>query len=355
LRGRHADRRGGRGAPLRGLTKLAPGPGNVDLAERADPEPFPGYVVLEVAAAGICGTDLHIADGEYETVTPVTMGHEVAGVVAEVGEGVEESWLGTRVVSETYFSTCGECRFCRAGRINLCPERRSIGTHVDGAFAPRLHVPVRNLHRLPEWLDVEAAALCEPLACVCHSLLEPAPVVRAGDEVLVVGPGPVGLLAAQVGRTAGGSVHIRGTPRDARRLGAAQALGFETSTTEDETIEADVVIECSGNEAGIAHGLAAARRGGRYVQIGLTGEPVTLPLDLVTFHELTITSGFASTPTSWRRALAVVAVRSVALEPLLTEVVPLAEWERAFAATRAAKGIKFVLDPRQEHAGSFVT
>jgi L-iditol 2-dehydrogenase len=328
------------------LTKLAPGAGNVALAERPEPSPAPGHVVLEVVAAGICGTDLHIADGEYETVTPVTIGHEVAGVVAEVGERVDDSWLGARVASETYFSTCGECAFCRAGRPNLCPERRSIGTHVDGAFAPRLHVPVTNLHRLPAWLDGQAAPLCEPLACVCHSLLEPEPAVQPGADVLVTGPGPVGLLAAQVAGAVGGQVHVRGMSRDERRLEVARELGLETSTTDDAPVGADVVIECSGSEAGMGAGLAAVRRGGRYVQIGLAGKPVTLPFDLVCFHELRITSGFASTPTSWRTALALVAERRVRLEPLLTEVVPLADWERAFAATRAAEGIKFVLDPR---------
>jgi len=330
---------------LRGLTKLAPGPGNLGLADRPEPIALEGHVVLEVAAAGICGTDLHIADGEYETVTPVTIGHEVSGVVTEVGEGVDESWLGARVASETYFFTCGQCAFCHAGRPNLCPERQSIGTHVDGAFAPRLLVPVANLHRLPDWLDAEAAPLCEPLACVCHSLLEPAPAAEPGAEVLVIGPGPVGLLAAQVAKAAGGNVHVRGTLRDGQRLTAAGGLGFETSTTEEPPVEADVVIECSGSEAGMVAGLAAARRGGRYVQIGLAGRTVALPFDLVCFHELRITSGFASTPSSWRKALELVAERRVQLEPLLTEVVPLADWERAFAATRAAEGIKFVLAP----------
>jgi L-iditol 2-dehydrogenase len=331
---------------VRGLTKLAPGPGNVELAERPEPVALPGHVVLEVVGAGICGTDLHIADGEYATVTPVTMGHEVSGVVAELGEGVDEAFLGARVVSETYFSTCGTCSQCRAGRINLCPERRSIGTHVDGGFAPRLLVPAANLHRFPDWVDGRVAALCEPLACVCHSVLEPEAAVSAGDAVLVIGPGPVGLLAAQVARAAGGSVHLRGTPRDELRLAAARELGFHTSTTEEGRVEADVVIECSGSEAGMAFGLEAARRGGRYVQMGLAGREVMLPFDLVCFHELTITSGFASTPSSWAKALELVEQRRVALEPLLTEVVPLTDWERAFATTRLGEGIKFVLDPR---------
>jgi L-iditol 2-dehydrogenase len=329
-----------------GLTKLAPGAGSVGLSERPEPRPERGHVVLEVIGAGICGTDLHIADGEYATVTPVTMGHEVTGSVADVGEGVDETWLGARVASETYFSTCGRCAHCLAGRVNLCPERRSIGTHVDGAFAPRLHVPVTNLHRLPDWLAGPTATLCEPLACVCHSLLEPEPAVRPRDDVLVIGPGPVGLLAAQVARAAGGDVHVRGTPRDEARLAAARGLGLGTSTTEDPLVDADVVVECSGHEVGMADGLAAARRGARYVQIGLAGKPVSLPFDLVCFHELTVTSGFASTPTSWRKAIELVTERRVELEPLLTEVVPLADWKRAFAATRAAEGIKFVLDPQ---------
>jgi L-iditol 2-dehydrogenase len=298
-----------------------------------------------MVGAGICGTDLHIADGEYATVTPVTMGHEVSGVVAEVGEGVDDAWLGARVASETYFSTCGRCSYCRAGRINLCPDRRSIGTHVDGAFAPRLVVPSTNLHQLPDWLDGRTAALCEPLACVCHSVLEPESAVREGDDVLVTGPGPVGLLAAQVARAAGGNVHVRGTPRDERRLTAARGLGLETSTTEAGPVNADVVIECSGSESGMGDSLSSVRRGGLHVQMGLAGEAVRLPFDLVCFHELTITSGFASTPTSWVKALELVAERRVELDPLVTEIVPLDDWERAFAATRAACGIKFVLSP----------
>ena len=112
---------------MRGVTKLAPGRGNVGLADRDEPRVTTGHVVLDVAAAGICGTDLHIEDGEYASRPPVTMGHEVSGVVAELGEGVDREWGGARVVTETYFSTCGHCAGCTSGRINLCPERRSIG------------------------------------------------------------------------------------------------------------------------------------------------------------------------------------------------------------------------------------
>ena len=329
---------------MRGVAKLAPGAGNVALAERPEPAPAAGHVVLEVVGAGICGTDLHIQDGHFASNPPVTMGHEVCGVVALLGDGVDDAWRGARVVTETYFYTCGECAFCRVGRINLCPQRQSIGSHVDGGFAPLVQVPVRNQHRIPDWLDGRAAAMAEPLACVCNCLADP-PRVSDGDDVLVVGPGPIGLLAAQVARALGGRVHVRGTPRDVVRLAAARRLGFETSTTDDGPLEADVAVDCSGASAGIAFALESVRRGGRYVQVGVAGQPVTIPFDLVLFHELSVTSGFASTPASWRRALGLVEARQVELEPLLSEVVPLDEWERAFAATRAGAGIKYVLAP----------
>jgi L-iditol 2-dehydrogenase len=326
-----------------GLTKLAPGAGNVALAERPERAPGSGQVALAVEAVGICGTDLHIEAGEYPSVPPVTMGHEVCGTVAEVGEGVDESWRGQRVVCETYYSTCGRCEYCRDGRPNLCAERRSFGTHVDGAFAPRLVLPAANLHPVPEGLDAAAASLAEPLACVCHSLLDP-PVVAAGDPVLVIGPGAIGLLAAQVARASGGRVTVQGAPRDEARLGLAASLGFSTAVAGSARgDDFAVVVECSGSEPGIADALRSARRGGRLVQIGLRGTDVTVPWDLICFHEITVTSGFASTSESWRRALEL--MPHLHLGELITEVVPLSDWERAFAASREGRGMKYVIDP----------
>jgi L-iditol 2-dehydrogenase len=327
-----------------GLAKLAAGEGNVDLAERPERPPGPGEVALDVAAAGVCGTDLHIWLGEYDSVPPVTMGHEVCGTVAELGNGVDTSWRGARVAVETFFSTCGVCAHCRAGKLSVCAQRRSIGTHVDGGFAPRLVLPARNLHRVPDGLSDAAAALSEPVACVCNSLLDPSPV-QPGDEVLVIGPGAIGLIAAQVARAGGGRVTVRGTERDERRLALAAELGFPTSVGAAPP-EADVVVECSGAGRGIADGLRAARRRGRLVQMGLRGGDVTIPYDLICFHELTVSAGFASNPHSWRRAMTLLEAGAVELAPLVTEVLPLAEWARAFEASRAGAGVKYVPDPR---------
>ena len=245
---------------MRGLAKLAPGPGNVALAERERRSPAAGEVLIAVSGAGVCGTDLHIFDDEFASRPPVTMGHEVSGVVAGLGTGVSEDWLGARVVCETYFSTCGVCEWCRDGRTNLCPERRSIGSFVDGGFAPEVIVPAHNLHRIPDSLDEHAATLMEPLACVCHCLCDP-PAVTAGDEVLVTGPGPVGLLAAQVARALGGRVLVTGLASDEVRLAAADALGFDTAAAEhlDPEGRFHVVVECSGSAGGATACLRGAR------------------------------------------------------------------------------------------------
>ena len=164
----------------------------------------------------------------------------------------------------------------------------------------------------------------------------------------MIGPGAIGLVAAQVARAAGGAVTVRGTRRDAPRLAVAAELGLATEVAEDGPGEpdADVVVECSGAGAGIAHGLAALRRRGTLVQMGLIGADATLPWDLICFHELRVRTGFASTPRSWARAMALLDQRAIALEPLVSGVAPLDEWEGVFAASRQGDGVKFVLDPR---------
>ncbi|HEY3612246.1 MAG TPA: alcohol dehydrogenase catalytic domain-containing protein [Gaiellales bacterium] len=331
---------------MRGVAKLAAGPGNVAYAERPDVSAGAGEVVVELLAAGICGTDLHIEAGEYPCAPPVTLGHELCGRVIELGAGVDAAWAGARVTAETFSSTCGRCRWCRGGRPSICPERASLGTHVDGAFAPRIRLPARNLHRVPDALSDVAAAICEPLACVCNSLADPASIA-AGDEVLVLGPGAIGLLAAQVARSHGGRVHVRGTAADEQRLALAGALGFETSTVDRPFAgdAPDVVVECSGAEAAIASALELAVRGGTLVQMGLRGAPVTVPFDEICFKELRVRSGFAANPSAWERALRLLADGAVELEPLISGSAELADFARPFARSRAADGVKFVLVP----------
>jgi L-iditol 2-dehydrogenase len=326
------------------VVKTGPGSDNVRLEAVEEPLALPGKARVRVIATGICGTDIHIARDEYAYEAPVVMGHEVLGVVDAVGAPEDAGLVGQRVVCETYFSTCGVCDWCRSGRRNLCPNRRSIGSFENGGFARFVIVPVINLHALPSWMDDMDAVLAEPLACVTQSLLDP-PIVGAGDRVLVTGPGAMGQLAAQVARAQGGQVMLSGLERDVERLAVARQLGIATTTGIPEDNAFDVVIECSGSEPAAGAALRAARRGARYVQIGIFGREVTIPLDLVLYKELVVSSGFASTPTSWRRALSLIEQKLVHLSPLVTARIPLEQWREGFDAVAAGRGIKTIIVP----------
>jgi L-iditol 2-dehydrogenase len=334
------------------VVKTAAGPAQIEVQEVPVPHPGTGEIRVAVLAAGICGTDLHIEDDEFPTTPPVVLGHEVSGFIDETGPGVAADWRGQRVALETYASTCGACEYCRTGSHNLCSDRRSIGSKENGGFASFLVVPARNAHLVHAAVDVPAGALYEPLACVAHSLCDPS-VASPGDEALVVGPGPIGLLAAQILRAEGATVTVLGTERDSLRLTAASELGFVSMTADRiESAMPDggfhVVAECSGSEGGVALGLRAARKRGRFVQIGLSGRAVAMELDTICYKELQLTSGNASTPQSWWRACGLVAAGSVVLNGLVSATMPITEWGEAFARARSGDCIKLVLSPTAE-------
>ncbi|MBL7201773.1 MAG: zinc-binding dehydrogenase [Anaerolineae bacterium] len=340
---------------MKGVAKLARGEGNVGLLDVPEPEVIPGHVLVEVKAAGVCGTDLHIYHDEYPTVPPVILGHEAAGVVAEVGEGVVTCRPGERVTVETYFYTCGRCSFCREGFPNMCPDRKSIGSGVHGAFARYVLVPEHNIHPLPPDVDELAGALSEPLACCVHALEMTR--VEPGDAVVVSGPGAIGLLMAQVVKAAGARVVVLGTNSDqarlemARALGADQALNVQAVDAKGAIDEltgglgADVVFECAGVGASAQSCLALVRRRGRYAQVGLFGKPVQWDLEQVCLKELQVSGSFAHVPSAWRKALNLLASGQVQTRPLVSHVLPITEWQQAFDIFERRDGLKTVLTP----------
>ena len=330
---------------MQAVRKLGPGKGHVELAEVPEPQPGPGQVLIEVRAAGICGTDLHIEDGEFPCRPPVTLGHEVAGVVRAVGPGVPDVPPGLRVTTETYFHYCERCEHCRAGRPNLCAERRSIGSAVDGGFAELLVVPARNLHALPEGVSDREGALTEPLACVVRGVLELGEI-RAGDRVAIAGPGAIGLMALQLALLSGARASVIGTEADAERLERVRLLGGVPLLAGEPVSDApDVVIDCSGAGPAVAALLAAVRKGGRYIQIGLAGRPITVDFDQICYKELRVTGSNATAPSSWRRALRLMAEGQVRLDAVTGEAYPLSQWGAAFAAVRSRRPGKPLLLP----------
>ncbi len=342
---------------MKAIMKVAPGVGNVEVRDIPEPDIKDGLVKIRVKAAGLCGTDLHIFKDEFRSWPPVVLGHEVAGEVVEVSESVNGIEPGMRVTTETYFYTCGQCRYCRAGQNNLCLNRRSIGSGVNGAFTNYVVVPARNIHELPRNVDFDAGALTEPLACVVHAVCT-SPTVSPGDVVVIAGPGAIGLLTLQVVKAAGAIVVMLGTDKDDHRLALAKQLGADhiINVQHDNPQElitliteggfgADVVYECSGAGPAAQQLLTLVRRKGRYVQVGLFGKPVAWDLDQLCYKELMATGSNASIPSAWNRAIQLMESGQVKTAPLITHQFPVTEWEQAFATFDDRAGVKTLIKP----------
>ncbi len=342
---------------MKALVKYAAGPGSMQVMEMPEPSLRPGHVIIEVEAAGVCGTDLHIQSAEYAFDPPVILGHEFSGVVVEAAPDVTRAHVGQRVTSLPYFTTCGRCDFCRSGEYNLCPERKSAGSGTHGAFARYVLMPERSLRPLPETVDFIAGAVSEPLACCCHGLLEKA-TLRPTDVVVVLGPGSIGLLASQVALACGATVLLAGTSVDegrlalARELGVQHTINVETQPAADLVRDltlgrgADVVVECSGAAPAVRLGCELIRKKGQYLQVGLFGRKIEMDPDLLVIKEVQWINSFASTPSSWDYALRLMRDGRVKTRPLVTDTLPLDRWEEGFERFRSKQAIKVVLLPK---------
>ena len=213
---------------MRAVVKYAHGKGNVELRDMPEPTPGPDEVMIEVKAAGICGSDLHIFDEDIKLPIrpPVIIGHEFSGVIAEVGSSVTKWKPGDRVTSETSAHVCGECLPCRTGNYNVCAEKRLIGYWFNGAFAKYCVVPSRLVHKLPDNVSFLAGALCEPLACCVNGVIEKTRILP-GDVVVIAGPGPIGLLSLQIAKSQGATVVLCGLSQDEKRLKLGEELGAD--------------------------------------------------------------------------------------------------------------------------------
>lgn len=342
---------------MQAVVKHAPGPGNVRLMDVPEPAVRSGHVIVEVEAAGICGTDLHIQSAEYPCNPPVVMGHEFSGTVVDAESDVEQSLLGRRVTCLPYFTTCGVCEFCRTDQPNLCADRKSMGSGTNGAFARYVLVPERSVRLLPDNVDFTAGAVTEPLACCVHAVLDKS-TLRPGDVALVTGPGSIGLLTAQVARAWGATVVLAGTAVDTERMALARRLGIQHTVNVESEQVGDLVrdiagdrgvaavYECSGSAGAARMALDLVKRRGQFVQIGLFGKRIEWDADLAVMKEVDVRTSFASTPSSWSYALDLLRQGRVQTGPLVTDTLPLSEWENGFDRFRNKHGIKFVLAPK---------
>jgi L-iditol 2-dehydrogenase len=342
------------------LVKYDKGPKKVSIQEIPLPSPGIGQVRLKVKAAGVCGTDVHIYyDDSYPTKPPVVLGHECSGEIESLGDGVEDFSVGERVTTETYFYTCGKCYYCKTGRPNLCNDRLSIGSGVNGAFAEYLVVPAKNLHRLPEGISFEEAALTEPVACCAQAVFEKARILPQ-DVVLISGPGTMGLICLQMVKSCGANAIVTGLSKDSERLKMANKLGadlavdlsmvskkdfVQTIFEQTSNLGVDAVIECSGSEAAINLGLEVIKKGGTFIQLGLSGGPIAININTLTLKELIFSGTFAQKWYWWVKALELLSNKVVQVKPLISKILPIEDWEEAFIGSFQGAGIKYLLVP----------
>lgn len=343
---------------MKAIVKYQRGKGNVELQEVPEPHPGSGQVKVEVKAAGVCGSDLHIYHDEIKIniVPPVVMGHEFSGVIVEVGKEVRGYQPGDRVTCETTAESCGVCLQCRTGHYNMCTTRKVVGYAVNGCFARYCVVNERQLHRLPDEVDLISGALTEPLACCVHAVLD-LTRISAGDMVVITGPGPIGLLCLELVKAAGGYAIVCGTPQDAERLALARQWGADATldAPAQEVIEwlnshtqgqgADVWLECSGAPAAARLGLMGTRRRGQYTQLGLFSGPFELDFSLVAYKELQVTGGLGQRWPAWERSLALMRQGRVDTKRLASHTLPLTKWSEAFRMVEQKQGLKIMLQP----------
>ncbi|WP_410604557.1 zinc-dependent alcohol dehydrogenase family protein [Amycolatopsis sp. lyj-90] len=326
-------------------------PGEIRVGEVPDPKPGDRQVVVKVGACGICGTDLHIADGHFPpTPYPIVPGHEFAGEIVELGADVPGGWkVGDRVaVDPSLF--CGYCKPCRSGRGNLCENWNATGDTVNGAFAEYVAVPSANCYRMPDTMTWEQGALVEPVSCAVHGVRRIG--VEAGERFLVVGAGTMGLIMQQLLQRAG--AHVTVVDRNTSRLGRAKDLGAvavagDVKDLDDEKF--DAAADCTGAAPAIEAAFDSLQRGGRLLVFGVAPAEARVALSPFRIYndEITVVGSMA-VMNSFGAALDLVADGAVDTGALLTDTLPLEQYPDALALMRSGAGLKVQVLPGGESA-----
>ena len=344
---------------MKALVKTQKGVGFIEVRDVPAPSPGAGEVKIRIAACGVCGSDIHVWHDTFPYWPPVILGHEFTGTIVELGPDCRYYKEGERVVAEPHTKACGVCYLCRTGNIQICPEKRSPGWGIDGGMTEYICYPEKLLHRIPEDMTWDQAAVVEPTANAVTDLLERTGVI-AGDLVVVQGPGPIGLMAAMVARAAGArEVAVIGTPGDEElRLSRARELGFEKTINIGETdpveavlemtggLGADVVVECSGAPKAIPVTADLVKKRGKICVIGLTGKrDVVLPWDSFAFKVVDVTFNLSTEYRSWDRTINLIHSGAVPAQELITHREPIDNWEKVFRDIEELRALKALLIP----------
>ena len=343
---------------MRALAKTTAGPG-LELVDRPEPTPGPSDVKIRVLRAGLCGTDLHLEqwdDWAASTVqVPLVIGHEFYGEIVEVGEDVTSVRVGQRASGEGHV-VCGICRNCRAGRRHVCIHTQGIGVNRDGAFADYVVIPASNVWVQPASIDPDLGAIFDPLGNATHTALQ-WPMV--GEDVLITGAGPIGIMAAGISRHAGAR-HVVVTDLSDFRLELAKTAGADLVVNTGRTTirEAqhelgmkegfDIGLEMSGAPAAALEMIDNMNHGGRVAMLGLPKDPYPVDWGKVITHMLTIKGIYGREMYDTWYAMSSMLQTSVrlkdAVRSVITHRVPAEQWAEAFEAARSGECGKVIID-----------
>ncbi len=341
---------------------LLTAPSQLELVDFPDPQPAADEVVVRIRACGICGSDIHGWDGSTgRRRPPLIMGHEAAGEIVATGPRVTAWKAGDRVTFDSTIS-CGHCRFCATGQVNLCENRRVVGVapaeyRQHGAFAERLALPDRILYRLPDDLPFEQAAMVEPVSIAVHAVQRTK--IAPGSSAVVIGSGMIGLLVIQALRWAGATQVVAVDLADnrlelARRLGATHTINSGRADAVAEVnritggLGADTAFEVVGFTPTLNLALAVLKRGGACVLVGnLSPQTQDFPLQTVVTREITLTGSCASAG-EYPLCLDLIARGVIDVRPMIETVAPLADgagWFERLSARDGGKYMKVILTP----------
>jgi 2-desacetyl-2-hydroxyethyl bacteriochlorophyllide A dehydrogenase len=321
-------------------------PGVIAVEEVPDPTPGPAEVVVKPAATGICGTDLHIMDGEFAPAYPIVPGHEFAGEIVAIGAEVTGYAVGDQVAVDPSLY-CGHCYYCKRARGNQCENWAAIGVTVAGAAAEFVAAPMANLFRLPGHLAARDAALIEPLSCAVRGF-DVLPRVLA-SSYLIYGSGTMGLMMLSLAKRAGAE-SVSMVDLNESRLVTARQIGCSAAVTSADEIDAprgfDVVIDCTGAEAAIRDGLGRVGRGGTFLQFGVAGYDARVAIEPYEIYrrEITITGSMAVLH-SFDRAGQLLAAGVLDPSIFVSHRFPLTSYADALDQFRAGLGRKILIEP----------
>jgi alcohol dehydrogenase/L-iditol 2-dehydrogenase len=343
-----------------GIVNYAPEPYSVELIEIPLATIADDQVLVEVQSVGVCGSDLHMwtAQQSWTVNYPVVLGHEFCGTICQVGKSVNGWREGDRVVSETAAVIDPDSPLPRQGLYNLDPGRRGFGALIDGAMRQYVPVPARILHRMPEGMTFDQAALTEP-SCVAYSAVITNARIRPGDRIVVLGPGPIGILCGALARLCGAQVGLAGLERDRGRLEVGAAYGCEPLVGNlkqwamaADGLGVDGVVDATGVSAALGTALDIVRPAGWISKVGWGPQPFNGSLDQLVQKNITLQGSFSHTWATWERVIRLIATGQLDVKPITGGVWPLAQWQAAFEKMHSGDIVKAILKPSGQESAT---